>query len=345
MDRLSYFIRRLLLMIPTFLGITVVCFTLCQFVPGGPVEQALLRMRGGGRGGEAGGGLQQGAVSPELKKQIEKNFGFDKPILVRYGKWLVHDRMGLRAESYKYPNKTVWEMIRSRMRVSVIFGVTGFLLTYLVCIPLGIAKALRHGTSFDFASSALVFTGYAIPGFAFGMLLKMLLCGTTPWAYDLFPVAGFTSMDFDMLGPLEKLKDVAWHMVLPLLCYVIGDFAVLTLLMKNSLLDQVGQDYIRTVLAKGATMRRAIWGHAFRNALIPIATGFGGVLSVLFAGSVLIERVFEIPGMGNLAFEAIVGRDYMLFMGDLALIAIIGMLGRLLSDFCYLLIDPRISFQ
>jgi microcin C transport system permease protein len=345
MDRLSYFIRRVLLMIPTFLGITVVCFTLCQFVPGGPVEQAMLRLRGGGRGGELGGGLQQGAVSAELKKQIERNFGFDKPILVRYWKWLVHDHMGLRAESYKYPNKTVWEMIRSRMRVSVIFGITGFLLTYLVCIPLGIAKALRHGTGFDLASSAVVFTGYAIPGFAFGMLLKMLLCGTTPWALDLFPVAGFTSMNFDMLSPLEKLKDVAWHMALPLVCYVIADFAVLTILMKNSLLDQVGQDYIRTVLAKGATMRRAIWGHAFRNALIPIATGFGGVLSVLFAGSVLIERVFEIPGMGNLAFEAIVGRDYMLFMGDLALIAIIGMLGRLLSDFCYLLIDPRISFQ
>ncbi|MBT3192751.1 MAG: ABC transporter permease subunit, partial [Verrucomicrobia bacterium] len=209
----------------------------------------------------------------------------------------------------------------------------------------GITKALRNGTPFDFASSGLVFIGYAIPAFAFGMVLKMLLCGTLDGALDIFPISGFESEGFDALTWSDKLADRFMHMFLPVLCYVIGNFAVLTMLMKNSLLDQIGQDYIRTVLAKGGTARRAIWGHAVRNALIPIATGFGGIMTVMFAGSVIIERVFEIPGMGRLSLDAIVGRDYAVFMGILALTSILGLLGRIVSDFCYLLIDPRITFE
>jgi len=190
-----------------------------------------------------------------------------------------------------------------------------------------------------------VFVGYAIPAFAFGMVLKMLFCGTTETLWNVFPVAGFHSDAFESLPFSGQVMDIARHMALPVLCYMIGNFAVLTLLMKNSLLEQIGQDYIRLVLAKGAGLRRAIWFHAFRNALVPIATGFGSVLTFMFAGSVLIERVFEIPGMGRLSLEAIVGRDYMVFMGILSVTALLGLLGRIVSDLAYVLIDPRIHFQ
>lgn len=344
MERLDYFFRRLLLMVPTFLGITFVCFALTQAVPGGPVEQALARMRGMGAA-EAGRSPHAGAaVSAEQRRALEEHFGFDKPLLQRYGTWLVRDKMGLAARSYKYPNKSAGRLIRERFSVSLVFGLSGFILTYLICIPLGIAKALRHGSVFDAASSVVVFVGYAIPAFAFGMLLKMLLAGGSEHFWDILPGAGITSVNHELLSPWGKVKDLAAHFVLPVSCYVIGNFAVLTLLMKNSLLEQIGQDYVRTVLAKGGSLRRAVWLHAFRNALIPIATGFGGVLGILFAGSVLIEKVFEIPGMGRLSLEAIVSRDYMVFMGILAVTSILGLLGRLLSDACYLWIDPRIQF-
>jgi len=215
----------------------------------------------------------------------------------------------------------------------------------LICIPLGIAKALKNGGVFDLVSSVLVFVGYAIPSFAFGMLLKMFFSGTVEGFWDIFPIGGFRSDGWEELGFADKVKDQFMHMFLPVLCYVIGNFAVLTMLMKNSLMEQISQDYVRTVVARGGTMRMAVWKHAFRNAMIPIATGFGGVLSILFAGSVLIERVFNIPGIGLLSLEAIVSRDYMVFMGVLALTSIVALLGRILSDFCYVLIDPRISFS
>jgi microcin C transport system permease protein len=346
MERLHYFIRRLLLVIPTFVGITFLCFLLCQFVPGGPVEQAILRMKGSGMGGEAAGQAQSGqSISEEQRKAIEAHFGFDKPFAVRYWRWLVHDRIGLQMESYKFPNKTAWQLIRERFPVSLIFGLSGFVLTYVVCVPLGIAKALRHNQPFDVGSSVLVFIGYAVPPFALGMILKMLLCGTVEGLWDFFPVSGFRSDNFAKLSFIGQVKDTLSHMLLPLVCYMIGNFAVLTLLMKNSLLEQVSSDYIRTVLAKGGSTRRAIWGHAVRNSLIPIATGFGGILTILFAGSVIIEQVFEIPGMGRLSLEAIVSRDYPVFMGIVALTSILGLLGNILSDMCYVLIDPRINFQ
>lgn len=351
MERFQYFIRRLLLMIPTFVGITFICFALCQVIPGGPVEQAIANMRGLGadgggavRGG-AGGTHAGAAVSPEQRKALEVHFGFDKPLPQRYVQWLVRDKMGLSARSYKYPNKSVGQLILSRFPVSLVFGLSGFILTYLICIPLGVAKALRHGSTFDLLSSAIVFIGYAIPAFAFGMLLKMLFAGTTDGFWDILPASGVVSVYFDQLTPWGKVKDLAAHFLMPVSCYVIGNFAVLTLLMKNSLLEQISQDYVRTVLAKGGSMKRAIWGHAFRNALIPMATGFGGVLGILFAGSVLIEKVFEIQGMGLLSLDAIISRDYMVFMGILAVTSVLGLFGRLLSDFCYLWIDPRIQFD
>jgi microcin C transport system permease protein len=344
MNRLSYFIRRLLLVIPTFLGITILCFTLIQVVPGGPVEQMISRMKAIGTGESR---LTTGAaasISPDQRAAIERHFGFDRPVYERYWNWLVRDRLGMRMESYKYPNKTAWQLISERFPVSLVFGIAGLILSYGVCIPLGIAKALRNGSRFDLASSLLVFTGYAIPAFAFGMVLKMLLCGTVDGFWDVFPLSGMNSEQADTFPLWQRLADTAWHMVLPVLCYVIGNFAVLTLLMKNALLEQIGKDYVRTVLARGGSMRRAVWRHALRNALIPIATGLGGILTVMFAGSVLIEQVFEIPGMGRLSLDAIVGRDYPVFLGILSLTSILGLLGGIFSDFCYVLVDPRITF-
>lgn len=345
MERLEYFARRLLLVIPTFLGITLLCFALIQVVPGGPVEQLISQMRAAGVG-EAGGGTDSSVtITPEYRAQLEKHFGFDQPFFKRYTKWLIHDCMGMRMDSYKYPNKTAWQLIAEKFPISLIFGLTGFILSYLICIPLGIGKALRHGTSFDLASSTVVFIGYAIPAFAFGMVLKMCLSGTVDHLWDVFPLGGFESDHFKSMTFSQKLGDRFMHMFLPVLCYVIGNFAVLTILMKNSLLDQIGSDYIRTVLAKGGTPRRAIWGHALRNSLIPIATGFGGIMTVMFAGSVIIEQVFEIPGMGRLSLEAIIGRDYAVFMCVLAVTSLLGLLGNILSDLCYVLIDPRIHFR
>ena len=347
MDRLNYLARRLLLAIPTFLGITLVCFALTRILPGGPVEMRLQRLRGGNAGGESGGGAavaRVAAVTEDQRRELNRQFGFDQPFLIQYGRWLVRDRMGLRMYSYDYNNKTAWDLIRTRIPVSLWFGVAGFLLSYLVCIPLGIAKALRHGSSFDMASSVVVFAGYAVPAFALGMILKTLFCGTVEELLDIFPLGGFESANAASWSWGARLVDRAWHMALPVACYVAGNFAVLTLLMKNSLLEQVGSDYVRAVLAKGASARRAVWGHAVRNALIPIATGFGSILGIFFAGSVIIEYIFEIPGMGRLSLQALMGRDYAVFMAMLALTSTLQLIGNLLSDFSYMLIDPRIHF-
>jgi len=345
MERMDYFIRRLLLVIPTFLGITVLCFGLIQFVPGGPVEQVMLRMKGLGDSEIGKGTGAGGSISAEQRKAIEAHFGFNRPFYQRYWKWLVTDRLGMRMASYRFPNKTAWQLIKERFKVSLVFGITGFFLSYFVCIPLGIFKALRHNSTFDLLSSAAVFIGYAVPPFAFGMILKMLFCGTVEGLWDLFPVSGFHSEQFADLPLRGKVADIARHMFLPVLCYVVGNFAVLTLLMKNSLLEQIGKEYIRAVLARGGSFSRAVWGHALRNSLIPVATGFGAILTVMFAGSVIIEQVFEIPGIGRLSLEAIVGRDYPVYMGILSLTSLLGLLGNILSDFTYVLIDPRITFQ
>ena len=350
MSRVDYFIRRLLLVVPTFLGITLLCFAITQFVPGGPVEQMMMRMHGMGAGGEsssgttAAGGTSQETLELE-REAFRKHFGFDQPLLKRYWKWLWQERCGMLTRSYKFSNKTAWEMISQRFPVSLVFGLTSFVLSYLVCVPLGVAKAMKHGSPFDMASSVIVFTGYAIPVFALGMLLKLLFCGTVEGLWDIFPATGFQSAGFAEMSFFAKVRDILWHTLLPVICYMAGSFAMLTLLMKNSLLEQINSDYIRTVYAKGGSTARALWGHALRNALVPIATGFGSVLTVMFAGSVIIERVFEIPGMGNLSMEAIVGRDYPVFMGVLALTSVLGLLGNILSDFCYVLIDPRIHFN
>ncbi|MCH8511089.1 MAG: ABC transporter permease subunit [Kiritimatiellae bacterium] len=346
-NRLHYFIVRLCLVGVSFLGIVLVCFLFTNIVPGGPVEQYVANMQAAGGETAAGGSeLASRAMSEEQLEAIREAFGLNLPFHERFWKWLVTDRIGMRAHSFKYTNKTAWEMISERFPVSLSFGIPSLVLTYLICIPLGIAKALRNGKPFDLVSSFVVFTLYAIPAFAFGMLLKMLFSGTVEQFWDIFPLGGFRSSPeiWETLSLWEKIKDQLWHMALPVFCYVMGNFAVMTLLMKNSLLEQINQDYVRTVLAKGGTMKRAVWRHAVRNALIPLATGIGGILSVMFAGSVLIEQVFDIPGIGWLSLDAVTGRDYPLFLAIVSIQSILGLLGLVLSDFCYVLIDPRIHF-
>ena len=346
MERLVYLVRRLLLVIPTFIGITLVCFALTRFLPGGPVEMRILRMKGlSAQGGEAASASPaRNEVSEAYRRQLESQFGFDKPLARQYWDWLVVNRMGLNLPSYDYPDRTAWQLIRARIPVSLWFGLTSFLLTYLICIPLGIAKALRHRKGFDAATSVLLFVAYAIPSFALAMALKALFCGTTEGLPDVFPLGGISS-DFDVDPSFGTwLLDRAWHMALPVMCYVAGSFAMLTLLMKNSLLDQIAADYVRTVIAKGATRRRAIWCHAFRNALVPIATGLGSMLGVFFAGSIIVETIFEIPGMGRLSWDALIGRDYSVFLALLSLTAGFQLIGNLISDVAYMLIDPRITF-
>ncbi len=341
-DRLQYFLRRLMLVGVSYIGIMMVTFLFTQIVPGGPIEQYIAEMRAGSAEGGASG--EAVVIPPEQLEALKRRFHFDKPLPVRFWIWLVEDRFGMQATSTKFTNKTAWQLISERFPVSLSFGIPSLILTYMICIPLGIAKALKNGKTFDLVSSLVVFTMYAMPAFAFGMLLKMFFSGTVEWGLDIFPLGGFRSPHFEELSLWEKWVDQLWHMVLPVTCYVIGNFAVMTLLMKNSLLDQISQDYVRTVLAKGATLQHAVWKHAVRNALIPLATGIGGILSIMFAGSVLIEQVFDIRGIGWLSLDAAVTRDYPLFLGIVSLQAILGLLGRVLSDFCYILIDPRIHF-
>lgn len=350
MDRVAYLVRRLLLVIPTFIGITLVCFALTRFLPGGPVEMRLMQMRGmaaQGGAGESAASATSANVSEEYKRELEKQFGFDRPFLVQYYDWLVDKKMGMNLESYAFRNKTAWQLIKSRIPISLWFGLASFLLTYMICIPLGIAKALRHRQAFDAASSVIVFIAYAIPSFALAMSLKMLFCGTVEGLWDIFPLGGIASDNVygEAVGAWAAFKDRAWHMALPIACYVAGGFAMLTLLMKNSLLDQISADYVRTVIAKGATRKRAIWCHAFRNALIPVATGLGGMIGLIFVGSIIIETIFEIPGMGRLSWDALIGRDYSVFLALLALTASFQLVGNIISDVLYMIIDPRIDFS
>lgn len=343
MNRTHYLLQRLLLVGVSFMGILLVTFFFTQIVPGGPVEQYIASLRAAGAEGGATGAASE-VMNEEQIEFIRQAYNLDKPLLTRFKIWLIDDRFGMQAESYKFTNKTAWQLISERFPVSLTFGIPSLILTYVICIPLGIAKALKNGKPFDLITSIIVFVLYALPAFAFGMLLRLLFSGTTGWSLNWFPLGGFRSANWEDLSWWGQVLDQAHHMFLPVLCYVIGNFAVMTLLMKNSLLEQISQDYMRTVLAKGATIEHAVWRHAVRNALIPIATGIGGILTIMFAGSVLIENVFNIPGLGQLSLDAVITRDYPLFLGIVCIQSILGLLGRVLSDFCYLLVDPRIDF-
>jgi microcin C transport system permease protein len=340
----GYFLRRLLLIIPTFIGITMAAFLVMHFVPGGPIERQLMayRMaRGGGESGGGGGG-RGGEISPEALEEMKKFYGFDKPVHIRYVQWLwkvLHLDLG---NSYVYQDP-VWDVIRSRFPISIFLGVTGFLLSYLVCVPLGVLKAVRHSSRFDVATSVLVFLGYAVPGWALGTALLVLFGGGSFWS--VFPLGGFRSDNWEYLSFGEKIVDQGRHMFLPVVCYMIGEFATLTILTKNSLMENMSQDYIRTAFAKGLHKRRVIFVHALRNSMIPIATGLGHVFSLILAGSFLIEKVFNIDGMGYLGYNAILQRDYPVALGILVIGSLLMLIGNILSDVIYAVVDPRIRFK
>jgi microcin C transport system permease protein len=340
----GYFIRRFLLIIPTFLGITVAAFIVMQLVPGGPVERQILRykMSQGGEGGGGGGGGRGVEIPKEAIEELQRYYGFDKPIYVRYGKWLwnvLHLDLG---RSYVYQDP-VWDVIKARFPVSIFLGLTGFTLSYLVCIPLGVWKAVKHGSKFDFVSSLVVFLGYSIPGWALGTALLVLFGGGSFW--NVFPLGGFRPDNWEYLGFFEKVTQQIYYMFLPVLCYMIAEFATLTILTKNSLMENLGQDYVRTAFAKGLNERRVIFVHALRNSLIPLATGFGTVFSLILAGSFLIEKVFNIDGMGFLGYNAILQRDYPVALGILVVSSLLMLIGNIASDIVYVIVDPRIRFK
>jgi microcin C transport system permease protein len=304
-----------------------------------------LRMRMGAMNQEsasAAGGRFGVALPEDAVEEIRRYYGFDKPVHIRYAQWLwkvLHLDLG---NSYIYQDP-VWDIIKSRFPVSIFLGLTGFLLGYLVCVPLGVLKAIKHGSRFDFITSALVFLGYSVPGWALGTALLVVFGGGS--GLGLFPLGGFRPDNWEYLSFGQKIVEQARYMFLPVLCYMVGSFATLTILTKNSLLENLGQDYVRTAFAKGLDERRVIFGHALRNSLIPLATGLGHVFSLILAGSFLIERVFNIDGMGYLGYTSIIQRDYPVALGILVIGSVLMLLGNILSDVIYAFVDPRIRFK
>jgi len=362
---LAYILRRLMLVIPTLLGIMVLNFFIIQAAPGGPVEQmisqiqgtsvdATERFSGSASGGEtvksasadtSGGGAYRGArgLPKELIERIEKMYGFDKPIVERFflmmKNYLVFDF----GESF-FRNKQVVDLVLEKMPVSISLGLWTTLLIYFISIPLGIAKAVRDGSRFDVSSSTTLIMLNAIPGFLFALLLVVLFAGGSYFKW--FPLRGLVSDDWSQLGLIDKLLDYFWHMALPIGAMVIGGFATLTFLTKNSFLEEIHKQYVLTARAKGLEERRVLYGHVFRNAMLIVIAGFpAAFVGVLFTGSLLIEVIFSLDGIGLLGFEAALNRDYPIMFGTLYFFSLIGLLMGILGDFMYTVVDPRIDFE
>lgn len=356
----AYILRRLLLIVPTLFGIMVINFTLTQFVPGGPIEQVLARLEGQGDvfktvagGGDAGADAAaagQGdtryvgarGLPPEFIKQLEQQFGFDKPPLERFldmmGNYLRFDF----GQSY-FRSISVLDLVKEKMPVSITLGLWSTLIAYLVSIPLGIRKAVRDGSSFDTWTSGAIIVAYAIPGFLFAILLLVLFAGGSYWQW--FPLRGLTSDNFATLSIAGKIADYFWHITLPVVASTISAFATLTLLTKNSFLEEIRKQYVMTARAKGLTEARVLYGHVFRNAMLIVIASFPSVfVSVFFGGSLIIETIFSLDGLGRLGFEAAVARDYPVIFGTLFVFGLLGLLMGILSDLMYVWIDPRIDF-
>ncbi|MDA3787792.1 MAG: ABC transporter permease subunit [Desulfobacula sp.] len=340
----AYFIRRLLLVIPTFIGITIMVFTITRFVPGGPIERIISDTRAmqTGQGGSSTSSSPSGGqpLSEEQIQKLKEYYGFDKPVLTSYFLWLSKVLQGDLGKSTRYYDP-VWDMIKERIPISLYFGILSLIMIYGVCIPLGLAKAVRHKTGFDNITSIIIFMGYAIPGWVAGVLMLVLFSSN----YDVFPLGGLVSEFFEEMSLFEKARDIAWHTILPLFSYVIGSFTVMTLLMKNTLMDNLSSDYVRTAIAKGLPFKKAVLNHAMQNSLIPIATSFGNNISIILMGSFLIEKVFNINGMGLLGYESILDRDYPVVMGILVISSLLFMVGNILSDLCVAFVDPRVRFK
>jgi len=340
-------------MIPTLLGVITLTFAVIQFVPGGPVEQMMLEMKGRGDAsvgaGESSGGGANAAyrgrqgVDEERLKEIKALYGFDKPVIERYWHMLKRFAVFDLGQSY-YQHKSVWELVVSKMPVSISLGLWAFFITYLISIPLGIKKAVQAGSRFDTATSVVILIGYAIPGFVLGVLLLVLFGGGS--FLQLFPLRGLTSDHWAELSLIGKVLDYFWHLILPITASVLGNFAVITILTKNSFLEEIRKQYVMTARAKGLSEKKVLWKHVFRNALIPLVTGFpSAFIGAFFTGSLLIETLFSLDGLGLLSYEAVMKRDYPVVLGTLYLFTLIGLVTKLISDIAYVLVDPRIQLD
>ncbi len=342
----AYIAKRLLLMIPTLLGVILLTFAVIQFVPGGPVEQMVSQLQGresGGEGAAAGGAGYRGrqGVDAARVEEIKKLYGFDKPAPERLWQMLGQFARFDLGKSFFYP-KDVWTLVKEKLPVSISLGLWTFFLTYLISIPLGIAKAVRAGSRFDLLTTLIVLVGYAIPGFVLGVALLVVFGGQLQW----FPLRGITSSNWDTLSWGAKITDYLWHITLPVTASVLGSFAVITMLTKNAFLEEIRKQYVLTARAKGLDERRLLYKHVFRNALLPIITGFpAAFIGAFFAGSLLIETLFSLDGLGLLGYESVIRRDYPVVLGTLYLFTLIGLVTKLISDLCYVWVDPRVRFD
>lgn len=345
----GYIFKRLLLMLPTLFGVLLITFAVTQFVPGGPVEQLVHQLQHGGReGGEASAGAEgmyRGAqgLDEERLAEIRAFYGFDKPALERFfsmvGNYLTFNL----GDSY-FQHQSVLGLMADKMPVSISLGLWTFFLTYLVSIPLGVRKAVRDGTPFDVWTTTVLLVGYAIPGFVLGLFLLVLFGGGSFW--DVFPLRGLTSDNWDEMSWPARIVDYLWHMVLPVTAMVVGQFAVMTLLTKNSFLEEIRKQYVLTARAKGLAENQVLYGHVFRNAVIPLVTGFpAAFIGAFFTGSLLIETLFSLDGLGLLSYEAVLQRDYPVVLGTLYVFTLLGLVAKLLTDISYAWVDPRIQFN
>jgi microcin C transport system permease protein len=342
----SYIVKRLLLMIPTLLGILLITFVITQFVPGGPVEQIVAQLQGRDAGGEGpattGGYRGRQGVDAKRIEEIKKLYGFDKPAHERFFQMLGRFARFDLGKSF-YHNKDVSQLILEKLPVSISLGLWTFLLVYMISLPLGIAKAVRAGTRFDTVTTFIVLLGYAIPSFVMGVVLLVLFAGGS--FVQWFPLRGLTSLNWHELSLAGKIADYLWHIALPVASMVLGGFAVITILTKNSMLEEIRKQYVLTARAKGVDERKVLWKHVFRNALIPIMTGFpAAFVGAFFSGSILIETLFSLDGLGLLSYESVIRRDYPVVLGSLFLFTIIGLFTTLLRDLSYVWVDPRVKY-
>jgi microcin C transport system permease protein len=343
---MAYIFKRLLLMVPTLFGVLLLTFAVIQFVPGGPVEQMVAQLQGrdsGGEGAAAGGAGYRGRQGVDAARidEIKQLYGFDKPAPERFWQMLQQFARFDLGKSFYYP-KDVWALVQEKLPVSISLGLWTFFLSYLISVPLGVAKAVRAGSRFDTLTSLVVLTGYAIPGFVLGVALLVVFGGQLQW----FPLRGLTSANWSQLSWGARIVDYLWHIVLPITASVMGAFAVTTMLTKNAMLEEIRKQYVLTARAKGLSQRRVLWRHVFRNALIPLVTGFpSAFIGAFFTGSLLIETLFSLDGLGLLSFESVMRRDYPVVLGTLYLFTLIGLVTKLISDLCYVWVDPRVKFD
>ncbi|MDT4814979.1 Inner membrane ABC transporter permease protein YejB [compost metagenome] len=335
----AYLIRRLLLIVPTLFGVLLLNFAIVQFVPGGPAEQLLSQLTN--KENRISGGPAGRTLDAKQVAEIKALYGFDKPAPERFWQMLKQFARFDLGKSF-FQSKDVWQLIKEKLPVSISLGLWTFFISYLIAVPLGVAKAVRAGSRFDFFTTLLVLVGYAIPGFVLGVALLVIFGGQLQW----FPLRGLTSPNWESLSWGARIVDYLWHITLPVTAMVLGSFAITAMLTKNSFLEEIRKQYVLTARAKGLAERQVLWKHVFRNALIPIITGFPtAFIGAFFSGALLIETLFSLDGMGLLSYESVLRRDYPVFLGTLYLFTLIGLVTKLISDLCYVWVDPRVKFD